>query len=96
IIIQGDHGGGSLYNQSSYEKSCLEERYSPLLAIYSDYNLNIGYSDGYSLVNIYRDILNAISNEAFPSIKKETYFIPWGSAKDTSRIDISNQGSCTI
>ncbi|WP_157939638.1 sulfatase-like hydrolase/transferase [Vibrio breoganii] len=93
IIVQGDHGGGSEYSQESLESSCLQERYKPLLAIYSDYKLESS-EENYTLVNIYRDIFTVLSNQNFEKLETKTYYLPWGLPEKITPINIVTQGTC--
>jgi len=88
IIIQGDHGGGSLL-QSSLEQSCLFERTSILNAYYFP---GVGPQTLYpsiTPVNSFRVVFNTYFDAQYTLLPDKTYFSHI--ARPYDFIDISNQ-----
>ena len=79
IIIQGDHGSGSLLIQDSAERTCLMERMRTTVAIYSNVpEIRAAVAAGGidNTVNIYRVIFSALSGTKIPSVEGQ-YFSKW-------------------
>jgi hypothetical protein len=79
IIIQGDHGSGSLLIQDSAERTCLMERMRTTVAIYSNVpEIRAAVAAGGidNTVNIYRVIFAALSGTKIPSVEGQ-YFSKW-------------------
>lgn len=95
IIIHGDHGGGSEMNHDHLEKTCVMERYKPLLAVYNNYNEENNNTDkSYSLVNIYRDFISKTSENNLQKLETKTFFIPWGKTGTMTEFDLDKQKKC--
>jgi hypothetical protein len=79
IIIQGDHGSGSLLIQDSAERTCLMERMRTTVAVYSnvpDIRAAVAAGGIDNTVNIYRVIFAALSGTKIPSVEGQ-YFSKW-------------------
>lgn len=82
IVLHGDHGGGLYYNEDSMADTCLNERYSPLLAVYaSDPALSAEFAKefagDFNLVNIYRVIFRRLLDIDLPSLPSPSGFVSW-------------------
>jgi hypothetical protein len=78
IIIHGDHGGALYLDHNHHEASCLKERFSPLLAVYStDGRLQRALADNMNLVNLYRLVFNAYFATDLPFLPNRSFFSPW-------------------
>ena len=94
IILQGDHGGGSLLTPT-IEGSCLFERASILNAYYfSDRQTNELYPD-ITPVNSFRVVLNTYFGTQYPILSDRTYFsqisTPYNFTEITDQIGTSCQ-----
>ena len=78
IIIHGDHGGGLYFDQDSADRSCITERFSPLLAVYStDGRLQADLPPDMNLVNIYRLVFNTYFGTELPFLPSQSSFADW-------------------
>lgn len=78
IILHGDHGGGLHFDQDEKEGTCLNERFSPLLAIFAtDDAILRGFNDESGLANIYRVIFRAMLNLELPDRPNRSMFVSW-------------------
>ncbi|WP_222182089.1 sulfatase-like hydrolase/transferase [Geminicoccus harenae] len=76
IIIHGDHGGGLYFDHDSVERSCLIERFSPLLAVYaSDGRLEL--PPDLNLANLYRLVFNAYFGTDLELLPSRSVFAGW-------------------
>jgi hypothetical protein len=76
IILQGDHGPGSLLRRDSIEVSCLWERSSTLNAYYfPDGNFDRLYPS-ITPVNTFRVIFNSYFDTNYPLLPDRVYFSP--------------------
>jgi hypothetical protein len=92
ILIQGDHGPGSLLARDSLEQTCLFERTS----ILSAYLLPEGASLTPDLtpVNSLRIVFNSIFNAQLPLLVNETYFSPQSWPYDFTPVSSQIETSC--
>jgi hypothetical protein len=74
IIIQGDHGPGTLSDYNSLENSCLYERYSILNAYYLPHVEKSSIPMDLSPVNSFRFIFNAYFNGDLELLPNRQYF----------------------
>ena len=71
IIIHGDHGGGLHLHHNDMNETCLQERFSPLLAVYaSDDWLQRSLPDDMNLANLYRFVFNSYFGTEMPLLPK--------------------------
>lgn len=82
IMIHGDHGSGIFYDTEDPTAGCLNERFSPFLAIYADdetlrERLTTLSSQSFNLVNLYRVILGEPFGLELPLLESRSFFIPW-------------------
>lgn len=94
IIIQGDHGGGSLLTPT-IEGSCLFERASILNAYYFSDGQTQELYPGITPVNSFRVIFNTFFNTQYPILPDRTYFskiaTPYNLTEITDQIGTSCQ-----
>jgi len=89
IIIQGDHGPGSLFNRDWLEGSCLFERISILNAyLFPGGKGDILY-DSVTPVNTFRLIFNGYFGTDFAILEDKSYFSPI--SRPYEFVDITNQ-----
>lgn len=74
IIIQGDHGPGTLTDQNSLENTCLYERFSILNAYYLSGVEKASIPMDLSPVNSFRFIFNTYFNGQFELLPNRQYF----------------------
>jgi hypothetical protein len=74
IIVQGDHGPGTMTNHNSLKKSCLYERYSILNAYYLPGVEKPSIPMDLSPVNSFRFIFNAYFNGDLELLPNRQYF----------------------
>lgn len=90
ILIQGDHGSGSLMN-SSIEQSCMYERTSILSAYYMPEGRTELLYPAITPVNSFRVVFNTYFGADFPLLPDQTYFSPFVNPYDfvdiTERIE---------
>jgi hypothetical protein len=78
IIMHGDHGSGLYHEQKrdSAERTCIWERFSPLLAVYAfDGRLQEAIPEDISLVNVYRTLFRVYFGAAFPPLENRHYYL---------------------
>lgn len=89
IIIQGDHGSGSLLKNSSIKESCMYERTSILNAYYMPQGkTDLLYPD-ITPVNSFRVVFNTYFETEYPLLADQTYFSPYVNPYDF--VDITDQ-----
>jgi hypothetical protein len=79
IVVQGDHGSGSLLSQDSLEKTCLMERMRTTVAIYSnvpEVRAAVAARGIDNTVNIYRVLFAALTGTSIPDADGQ-YFSKW-------------------
>ncbi|HWL68850.1 MAG TPA: sulfatase-like hydrolase/transferase [Geminicoccus sp.] len=76
IIIHGDHGGGLHFDQDSVERSCLFERFSPLLAVYSS-DGRLELPPDLNLTNLYRLVFNTYLDTNLELLPSRSVFAGW-------------------
>ncbi len=92
IIIHSDHGSGSLYFHDDADRSCLKERFSAFLAIYSD---DPAIASAFAamrgsrinLVNLYRTLFDARFGTAFGPLADRSYFANWNQPQRPRLLD---------
>jgi hypothetical protein len=78
IILHGDHGGGLHFDQDKKESTCLNERFSPLFAVFAtDGAILREFKDDFNLTNIYRTIFRAMLNVDLPDRPSRSMFVSW-------------------
>jgi hypothetical protein len=77
IIVQGDHGPGSLLDQESPENSYLNERFGILNAYYFPGGTPPELYDSISPVNTFRVVLNHCFGTSFKMLPDDSYFATW-------------------
>lgn len=88
VILHGDHGGGIYVDQENLDTTCVKERFSPLLAVYSsDGLLQARLGDDFNLVNLYRLIFNTYFETDLPMLESENYFAPYPAPSNHRRIN---------
>lgn len=74
IVLQGDHGPGSMLDWESAERSNLKERFSILNAYYLPGDREAGLYDQISPVNTFRLIFNFYLGAEYARLEDESYF----------------------
>ena len=99
ILIHGDHGPGAHMHQESSSLSCLPERMTTFFAVYTNVeSIKSGFAKyedtEFNIVNIYREIFSAISEQTFPPLPSESRFIEWSAPSQATEItqDMLNSG----
>jgi len=78
IVIHGDHGGGLYFDHEDASATCLRERFSPLLAVYSsDGRLQEAVPKDLNLVNLYRIIFNEYFGTDIAMLPGRSFFASW-------------------
>jgi hypothetical protein len=78
IILHGDHGGGLHFDQDDKEGTCLNERFSPLFAVFAtDGAILREFNDDSSLTNVYRTIFRAMLDLDLPDQPSRSMFVSW-------------------
>lgn len=77
IILQGDHGPGSMFKWDSLETSCLFERASILYALHSPLGKNLHLYPTISTSNTFRVILNDLWGTSLPLVEDKTFYTTW-------------------
>jgi hypothetical protein len=89
IIIQGDHGSGSLLKNSSIEESCMYERTSILNAYYMPQGKTDLLYPAITPVNSFRVIFNTYFDTEYPLLADQTYYSPF--VNPYAFVDITNR-----
>jgi hypothetical protein len=76
IILQGDHGSGSLLDPTSLEKSCMFERTSILNAYYLPGGKTDLLYPSITPVNSFRVVFNGYFQTNYPLLSDRTYYSP--------------------
>jgi hypothetical protein len=85
IVLHGDHGSGLHTSHVRREDTCLWERFSPLLAVYSsDGRLQQQIPDDLSLVNLYRIVFRTYFGSDMPLLPNRSFYAPF---KDLSLLE---------
>ena len=82
IIIHGDHGSGVLTHTDSLENTCLFERFSPYLAIYSNVptiaeKIEKRAEGRFNLTNIYPLLFEAIFDQPMKYATNKSFYVNW-------------------
>jgi hypothetical protein len=78
VIIHGDHGGGLHLHHNDVAGTCIQERFSPLLAVYaSDDRLQRSLPDDLNLANLYRLVFNTYFGTEMPLLPNRSVFAGW-------------------
>lgn len=76
ILLHGDHGGGLHTEQEDKTKTCLRERFSPLLAVYAtDRELLAQIGDEFDIVNLYRAVFRVTLGADLPDLAPVSTFV---------------------
>jgi hypothetical protein len=102
IMLHGDHGGGAYYLPDDPELSCLNERYSPFLAVYTDDpQIRAAFAhiatERVNLVNLYRLIFDARFGTDLGLAADRSWFNSWDSPREL--IELSDEqisASCNV
>lgn len=82
VIIHGDHGPGSYMDYENSASSCMAERMTTFMAIYSNIphvkeTFKKQSDKPFNLVNLYRLLLSSISNSDFTMLPSNPKFLKW-------------------
>lgn len=95
IILHGDHGGGLHFDQDDRAHSCVNERFSPLLAVYAtDPAIARQFDGDFNLVNIYRAIFRALLKIDLPNLPNRSMFISWDLQKSAALDPVAMEVPC--
>lgn len=87
IILHGDHGGGMYFDQDDKAKTCVNERFSPLFAIFAtDKSVLSEFTPDFNIVNTYRAIFRAVLKSDLPDVPSRSTFVSW-ELDDAAEID---------
>jgi hypothetical protein len=78
IVLQGDHGPGSMLDWQSAERSNLEERFSILNAYHLAGDPEADLYDQISPVNTFRLIFSLYLGTEYARLEDQSYFSAWG------------------
>lgn len=90
IVVQGDHGPGSMFDLYSAASSCLAERYSILNAYYLPGHADRLYP-GITPVNTFRLIFDAYLGADLPLLPDASYFAPYDRPYDLQAVTAEAQ-----
>jgi hypothetical protein len=94
IIIQGDHGSGSLLSESSLKASCIFERTSILNAYHMPGMNHEALYPGISPVNSFRVVFNTYLGTDLPLLQDKTYYTPFVNPYDFVDVTGQIEASC--
>jgi hypothetical protein len=100
VVIHGDHGPGAFYFHEDAVRTCMSERLTTFVAMYSDdpevtRALREAAHSGFSIVNIYRSIFAALSDTDIPMLEPQASFLPWSDPTAAEPVPASDlQRSC--
>lgn len=77
IILQGDHGGGSLYDHENEEKSLLWERASILNAYFAPRSVTFRLYPSITPVNSFRILFNGLFGDQLEQLPDRTFYSTW-------------------
>lgn len=78
IVVHSDHGGGLMLDKDNKARTCLKERMSAFLAVYSSGDfLASEIPDRMNLVNLYRVLLRNGFGADLPLLPSHSYFAAW-------------------
>ena len=89
IILQGDHGPGSMLDWESLANSNIQERFSILNAYYVPEATKAILYPSISPVNSFRVIFNSVFKSQFEILEDKSYFATW--SKPYYFMDVSEQ-----
>lgn len=96
IIIHGDHGGGAHLRQDSVEYTCLAERFSPFLAIYSSSDtisnlIEKNKNEVFNLIDVFPILYSAFNGKEYSLTKNQNWFIPWTNTNQHLVVNIDEE-----
>jgi hypothetical protein len=91
IIIQGDHGPGSRFSQTSLEKTDVAERYSILNALLLPEKDRQLLYESISPVNTFRIVLNTSLGTNYPLLEDRSYYHPFLQPYSYTAVDESRK-----
>jgi len=94
IVIHGDHGSGSMYFLDSESQTCLRERFTSFLAVYSNIpevrdEFDWINESGATSVNIYRSMFNVLLDLDLEMLPNRSSFVNYSSPNVLHPIDSS-------
>jgi hypothetical protein len=90
IILHGDHGSGFNTSHANSRDTCLWERYSPLLAVYSsDGRLQPRIPDDVSLVNVFRIVFGTYFGSNSPLLPNRSFYAPFDDLTKLEQVEAS-------
>ena len=94
IIIQGDHGSGSLLNNSSIEESCMYERASILNAYYMPEGKTDFLYPEITPVNSFRMVFNTYFGTEYDLLPDQIWYSPFVNPYDFTNITDQIEDKC--
>jgi len=95
IIIQGDHGSGSLLRYNSLEESCMYERTSILNAYFMPGGREQLLYSNITPVNSFRIVFNTYFNTNYPVLSDQIFYSPPDAIYDFRNITNLIESSCS-
>ena len=102
IILHGDHGSGASFHHDDKSLGCLTDRYSPLLAVYSDVPaITESFSrikdGGFNLVNIYRVLTDTSFGTSLGLLEDKSWYDSWGDPQHPKLLNESEiKANCSV
>ena len=92
IVLHGDHGSGSKYWLDDPNRTCLRERFTSFLAVYTD-DPNIRDEFGWitdpsaTPVNLYRSVFNVLLNLDLEMLPNKSSFVRYSTPHQIHPLD---------
>jgi hypothetical protein len=96
IILQGDHGSGSLLDEKSMKDSCMYERTSILNAYYMPDGRTQSLYPSITPVNTFRILFNTYLGTDFSPLPDRTYYSPWINPYDFIEVTDHIEATCRV
>lgn len=94
IVIHGDHGSGSKYYLNDPDRTCLRERFTTFLAVYTnDLSVRDEFrwitKPGATMVNLYRSMFNALLDLDLEMLSSKSAFVKYSAPHQLIPLDSS-------
>jgi hypothetical protein len=89
IIVQGDHGSRSRFDNKTIERADLKEPYRNLSAFFGPSKLKAALRDDMSLVNTFRVVLNTQFGQKLPMLPDKSFYNTW--IKPFQWVEVTNR-----
>ena len=92
IVLHGDHGSGSQYWLNDPDKTCLRERFTSFVAVYSD---DAALSNEFEWVssaeaapvNLYRSVMNGLADQGLEMLPNQSAFVRYSAPHQILPLD---------